>query len=178
MLNQIILDWADGHNRVLFCDRYVVDMLLKSGADVNDKDRCGRTALHEACSAVIDHSVARRNRRRFVTQLLEAGADISAECEPDGDTPLDCAAATGDEQLVADLIRRGANISSRQKDGQTPLHVAAGQPDVQVIEERKQKVRCNLCTEEKTFSSADALTRHYRVCHPDTEFPGKHTHGT
>lgn len=38
---------------------------------------------------------------------------------------------------------------------------------------RKQKVRCNLCTEEKTFSRADALTRHYRVCHPDMELPGK-----
>ena len=32
---------------------------------------------------------------------------------------------------------------------------------------RKLKVRCDLCTEEKTFSRADALTRHYRVCHPD-----------
>jgi len=39
---------------------------------------------------------------------------------------------------------------------------------------RKQKVRCGLCTEEKTFSRADALTRHYRVCHPDVELPGKH----
>ncbi|KAL2256807.1 hypothetical protein VTK26DRAFT_1101 [Humicola hyalothermophila] len=38
----------------------------------------------------------------------------------------------------------------------------------------KPKVRCDLCTEEKTFSRADALTRHYRVCHPDVEFPGKH----
>ncbi|KOS18859.1 Transcriptional regulator RPN4 [Escovopsis weberi] len=39
---------------------------------------------------------------------------------------------------------------------------------------RKQKVHCNLCTEDKTFSRADALTRHYRVCHPDVELPGKH----
>ncbi|KAL6885378.1 hypothetical protein HDV57DRAFT_424631 [Trichoderma longibrachiatum] len=39
---------------------------------------------------------------------------------------------------------------------------------------KKQKVHCNLCTEEKTFSRADALTRHYRVCHPDVELPGKH----
>lgn len=38
---------------------------------------------------------------------------------------------------------------------------------------RKQKVRCDLCDEEKTFSRADALTRHYRVCHPDHEVPGK-----
>lgn len=39
---------------------------------------------------------------------------------------------------------------------------------------RKQKVRCSLCTEEKTFSRADALTRHFRVCHPEVEFTGKH----
>jgi hypothetical protein len=38
---------------------------------------------------------------------------------------------------------------------------------------RKKKVHCNLCTEEKSFSRADALTRHYRVCHPDVDFPGK-----
>ncbi|RDW75120.1 hypothetical protein BP6252_06262 [Coleophoma cylindrospora] len=37
---------------------------------------------------------------------------------------------------------------------------------------RKQKIRCNLCTEEKTFSRADALTRHYRVVHPQEELPG------
>ncbi|KAF4512993.1 hypothetical protein G6O67_000316 [Ophiocordyceps sinensis] len=39
---------------------------------------------------------------------------------------------------------------------------------------RKQKVRCDMCTEEKSFSRADALTRHYRVCHPEVELPGKH----
>ncbi|GAP92185.1 putative 26s proteasome regulatory subunit-like protein [Rosellinia necatrix] len=39
---------------------------------------------------------------------------------------------------------------------------------------RKQKVRCDFCTEEKTFSRADALTRHYRVCHPEITVTGKH----
>lgn len=32
---------------------------------------------------------------------------------------------------------------------------------------RKQKVHCPLCTEEKTFSRNDALTRHMRVVHPE-----------
>ncbi|KAG9231762.1 hypothetical protein BJ875DRAFT_382234 [Amylocarpus encephaloides] len=32
---------------------------------------------------------------------------------------------------------------------------------------RKQKVQCPLCTEEKTFSRNDALTRHLRVVHPE-----------
>ncbi|KAI3333815.1 hypothetical protein F4824DRAFT_470915 [Ustulina deusta] len=39
---------------------------------------------------------------------------------------------------------------------------------------KKQKKRCNICTEEKLFGRADALIRHYRVCHPDVEVPGKH----
>ncbi|XPS77678.1 hypothetical protein M3J09_009705 [Ascochyta lentis] len=39
---------------------------------------------------------------------------------------------------------------------------------------RKQKVRCALCIEEKTFSRNDALTRHMRVVHPEVDFPGKH----
>ncbi|KAK8120439.1 hypothetical protein PG999_004559 [Apiospora kogelbergensis] len=38
------------------------------------------------------------------------------------------------------------------------------------IHTHKKRIRCDLCIEEKTFSRADALTRHYRVCHPDTEF--------
>lgn len=38
---------------------------------------------------------------------------------------------------------------------------------------RKMKVRCHLCTEEKTFSRNDALTRHMRVVHPDVDWPGK-----
>ncbi|MCJ1396634.1 hypothetical protein MMC18_009525 [Xylographa bjoerkii] len=38
---------------------------------------------------------------------------------------------------------------------------------------RKQKVRCQFCTEEKTFSRNDALTRHMRVVHPEVDFPGK-----
>lgn len=38
---------------------------------------------------------------------------------------------------------------------------------------RKQKVRCHLCVEEKTFSRNDALTRHMRVVHPDVDWAGK-----
>lgn len=38
---------------------------------------------------------------------------------------------------------------------------------------KKQKVRCHLCTEEKTFSRNDALTRHMRVVHPEVNWPGK-----
>ncbi|KAK3721892.1 hypothetical protein LTR37_002708 [Vermiconidia calcicola] len=38
---------------------------------------------------------------------------------------------------------------------------------------RKHKVRCPTCREEKTFSRNDALTRHMRVVHPEVETFGK-----
>lgn len=38
---------------------------------------------------------------------------------------------------------------------------------------RKHKVRCEYCREEKTFSRNDALTRHMRVVHPEVESFGK-----
>ena len=38
---------------------------------------------------------------------------------------------------------------------------------------RKQKVKCPMCREEKTFSRNDALTRHMRVVHPEVESFGK-----
>lgn len=38
---------------------------------------------------------------------------------------------------------------------------------------QKQKVRCQYCREEKTFSRNDALTRHMRVVHPEVDFQGK-----
>jgi len=40
---------------------------------------------------------------------------------------------------------------------------------------KKQKVRCMYCKDEKTFSRNDALTRHMRVVHPDVNFEGKGT---
>ena len=38
---------------------------------------------------------------------------------------------------------------------------------------KKHKVRCEYCREEKTFSRNDALTRHMRVVHPEVDFQGK-----
>ena len=42
---------------------------------------------------------------------------------------------------------------------------------------RKHKVRCHLCTDEKTFSRNDALTRHMRVVHPEVDMGGKGRRG-
>jgi len=43
-----------------------------------------------------------------------------------------------------------------------------------VHDPEKKKLLCEICIEEKSFSRADALVRHYRVCHPDHEIPAKY----
>ena len=42
---------------------------------------------------------------------------------------------------------------------------------------KKRKVSCPVCTDTKQFSRGDALSRHYRVCHPDLTPPGKRRGG-
>ena len=42
---------------------------------------------------------------------------------------------------------------------------------------KKRKVSCPICTDTKQFSRGDALSRHYRVCHPDLTPPGKRRGG-
>jgi ankyrin repeat protein len=72
--------------------------LLDQGADPNERDGSGLTALHRAVAA----------RHHDVVALLVArGADVNLSTERGG-TPLHVAAATGDEASALLLIEHGA----------------------------------------------------------------------
>jgi cytochrome c2 len=98
--------------------------LLDQGADPNEQDGSGLTALHRAVAA----------RHHDVVALLVArGADVNLSTERGG-TPLHVAAATGDEASALLLIEHGADLAARRpRDGYTPLHVAADGGSVAVI---------------------------------------------
>jgi ankyrin repeat protein len=86
-----------------------------AGADVNQADLDGETALHHA---------ARRGDSEIVRRLLAAGARVDArdryQC-----TPLHVAAGAAGAEVVAALLDAGAPAAAADLFGATALHAAA-----------------------------------------------------
>lgn len=88
---------------------------LKSGANVNQPEGDGATALHWAAS---------RDAADLVRILLDAGA--SARVANDlGVTPLHLAAANGNTTAISLLLNRKAEVNAASASGVTPLMEAA-----------------------------------------------------
>ncbi len=77
--------------------------LLQKGANVNDKDDDGQTALHKA---------AARGHKSMLVALLASGADLG-ERDAKGRTPLMTAAESGNAEIVTLLVTPGtvANLA-------------------------------------------------------------------
>jgi ankyrin repeat protein len=91
----------------------VAALLLEQGADVNEKDHFGNTALHLAL-AYPD----------MIDLLLQNGADVDAK-NAMGNTPLHL--AVKDRRAVEALLAAGAEVDVRNGLDKTPLHYAMRQ---------------------------------------------------
>jgi ankyrin repeat protein len=79
-------------------DKPMVELLLRSGADVNDVNYSGETALHYA---------AAEGSKDIVKMLIDKKADVNAKTEIGG-TALKMAAEAGKNDVVALLKQHGA----------------------------------------------------------------------
>ena len=86
-------------------DARLLESLIKSGADVNEKDDDGQVALISAAGS--GHSDC-------VKSLLEAGANVNIE-DNEGDSALHLAADNGHLQCLDLLIKAGANVNTNKK---------------------------------------------------------------
>ncbi len=102
----------------------VVDLLLKSGADVELKNERGWTALMWA--------VAEGNLI-IADKLVTAGAKVDAQ-NKFGWTALILSAFNGHAEIAKKLLEAGAKVDIKQKDGETALHIACGRGNTQVAE--------------------------------------------
>jgi ankyrin repeat protein len=138
-------------DRIESGDRAAALAMLASGANVNQPQADGTTALHWAVYRVdreLVQALLRRGARAqvvnrygssplgeavrvadvpIVTMLLEAGADVNV-ANDDGQTPLMLAARTGSVAVAELLVRHGAGVNSRERfRDQSALMWAAAQ---------------------------------------------------
>jgi len=114
----------------------VVTLLLKHEAQIDARSASGQTPLHMAAAIAAD-APERDLRRRKVEAaqvLIEARAALDAEDKADR-TPLHLAVAGGFADMVATLIRAGANPRIRTEEGgETAWDLARRLGDARVIE--------------------------------------------
>jgi ankyrin repeat protein len=94
-----------------------VARLLKAGADPNDTDATGNTAMHVA---------AGDGRAAIVKALLDAGADRST-LDNDGATALHWSVLADGADALSLLLREETRVDQLDYDGRTPLSWAASQ---------------------------------------------------
>ncbi|KAF7515662.1 hypothetical protein PCG10_002968 [Penicillium crustosum] len=95
-------------------DKYII-ILHNCGANIEAKDKSGKTPLHNAAFYGIDDSIR---------ALHKLGANLEAQ-DHSGATPLHEAAFYGIDDSIRALHKLGANLEARDHSGATPLHKAA-----------------------------------------------------
>ncbi|MGE0043915.1 MAG: ankyrin repeat domain-containing protein, partial [Vicinamibacterales bacterium] len=105
-------------------DATTVRTLLKDGADVNDAQGDGMTALHWA---------AMKGNVELADMLLYAGANVKATTRLGGYTPLHMAAKIGNGTVIAALLKAGADANEATATGATPLMLASAAGDVDAV---------------------------------------------
>jgi ankyrin repeat protein len=102
------LHWASENGLV-----DIAALLIQQGADPNDTDHFGNTALHLAL-----------RYPEMVRLLLESGSKVNAK-NAMGNTPLHL--AVSDRRTVELLLAAGAAVNTRNGLDKTPLHYAMRQ---------------------------------------------------
>jgi ankyrin len=120
------LHWAAAKNRVV-----AAGILLASSADVDARDRDGRTALHVA---------ARDGFGELAALLFRHKANPDAEAS-DTARPLHLAAANGHAKLVSLLLSKSATTDARNGEGNTSLHIAGSRNQPAIVTAVKWRER-------------------------------------
>ena len=82
-------------------------------------------SLLDAASQLALHNAAATGDKEQVVRLLDAGCDIDANSDSTQMTPLHRSAECGHEEVIRELLARGAGLLNKTAKGNTALHLAA-----------------------------------------------------
>lgn len=123
------VNFIDGYSNPLFhvlwkrdyddaTKKIIAEILLRSGADVNGKNKFGWTVLY-------DFIVMKQyqDKKDIIAWLIDKGADVNTQ-DNKGETLLNAAIKEGIYDIVQLLISKGARLDVMDSEMETPLHVA------------------------------------------------------
>ncbi|KAL4217274.1 Ankyrin repeat and SOCS box protein 8 [Mactra antiquata] len=110
------------HCACMVSDNYVLRLLIRKGARVNEYDGYERTPLHYAAERDVF----------CVEMLMENGADINIG-DGNFDTPLHWATFKNNIQCVKLLLQKGAKVDPLDYNHDTPLAWAARKGHIEII---------------------------------------------
>jgi len=121
------------HVAAIYGHGSVVGQLLQARADVNVKDKDGKTPLDLAYARVEVKTVLRKHGGKHsllyaaskgmvqdVAELIKGGADVN-QTGSDQRAPLHVAAVNGHGSVVDQLLQARADVNVKDEDGKTPL---------------------------------------------------------
>uniref|UniRef100_A0A2C9JUP8 Uncharacterized protein n=1 Tax=Biomphalaria glabrata TaxID=6526 RepID=A0A2C9JUP8_BIOGL len=129
-----------------YCTTKVIELLLKSGADITSEDIHGSSVL--LCA--VAHSVSNENK---IALLINSGADVNQK-NHQGDTPLILAAKCCHLNIVQLLVAKGASVNGQDEKGYTALMHAAAMGNYEKV---KFFIECNVNLEIQNVNGFTAV---------------------
>ena len=139
----------------------IVELLLAKGADVNQRDKIGKTPTYwamrygrkEVTAILRKHggktgielaqktniwNAVAANNIQFIKELIISGEDVNAKVNDKGWTPLHATGMFGYKECAEFLIAKGADVNAKDDNGETALDWAIfayflEQPEVKAL---------------------------------------------
>ncbi|XP_036378535.1 cyclin-dependent kinase 4 inhibitor C [Megalops cyprinoides] len=129
-----------------------VEVILQNGADVNEKNAFGRTALQ----------VMKLGNPAIAEALLKANADPNVRDPLGGLTVLHDTARDGYADTLRVLVEYGADVNMLDNEGNLPLHLAAREGNLDVVKFLIQRTTDPSRRNVKGKTAYDLATMHNR----------------